>query len=208
MKSGHVRFWVGLFGLVLAWRVLPYALHRWAGMPLDPATTWFPWNFSPMLAVCLFSGACLSDKRWAFTGPLAAFAASNFGMWAMMGDRLFAFSPSQPLIAATFLLTIGLGLFLQRSPNLLWAFPAAVAAECLFFVVSNFAVWFFGEGAIYPLSPGGLWMCYVAAIPFFGRSLTSTTLFCAVLFNPLAVRLAGAKPAPIGSFREALKAVV
>lgn len=191
-------FWLGLFAFTFVWRILPYTLEAFDVMKIDPGTTWYPWNFSPFMAVCLFGGACLSDRRWAFTGPLVVFALSNFAMWGLTGHQAFAFSPSQPLIMAAFFGAVGLGYLLQSSPRLATALPAGVIAELVFFVITNFAVWYFGEGGIYPLTLNGLLTCYVAAIPFLGRSIVSTSLFTGILFSPLGLRMAGVQPVENG----------
>lgn len=190
-----LAFWLGLFAFVFVVRILPYALEAMRVMKIDPETTWYPWNVSPMTAVCLFSGACLMDRRWALTAPLVAYALSNFAMWGITGYREFAFSPSQPLIMAAVLATVAFGEFLKSSPKWQWALPAGVIAEAVFFLVTNFAVWYFGEGGIYPLTANGLLTCYIAGIPFFGRSVASTLFFTGLLFSPVGLRLAGVQTA-------------
>lgn len=190
MTKQQLHFWLGLFTFVLVMRVLPYVLAQ-VGMPLSPSFTWYPWNFSPMLASCLFAGACLSDRRWAYTAPLVVFAVSNFLMWAITQDFDFAFSPSQPLIAACFAGVTWLGTTFSKAPQWRWALPAGVLAEGVFFLVTNFAVWALVEGTPYPPTLGGLWLCYVAAIPFIGKSLVSTVIFTSVFFSPWVLSLAG-----------------
>ena len=190
MTKQQLRFWAGLFTFVLVMRLLPYILSK-AGMPLSPSFTWYPWNFSPMLAACLFAGACLKDRRWAYTAPLVVFAVSNFLMWAITQDFDFAFSPSQPLIATCFAGVTWLGTTFSKSPQWRWALPAGVLAEGVFFLVTNFAVWALVEGTPYPPTFGGLWLCYVAGLPFIGKSLVSTVIFTSVFFSPWVLSLAG-----------------
>lgn len=192
-----LAFWLGLFAFTFTIRILPYALEALHVMKIDPETTWYPWNFSPLVAVCLFSGACVPDRRWAWTAPLMAFALSNFAMWGLTGHREFAFSPSQPLIMATVIGIIALGEYLRSSPRWQTALVSGVIAESVFFVVTNFAVWFFGEGGIYPLTLNGLLTCYIAGIPFFGRSLLSTSIFAGLLFSPVGLRMAGVQPVAV-----------
>lgn len=192
-----LAFWLGLFTFTFVVRILPYALEVFGVMKIDPETTWYPWNFSPLVAVCLFSGACVADRRWAWTAPLVAFALSNFAMWGLTGHREFAFSPSQPLIMVTVMGIIALGEILRSSPRWQTALVSGVIAESIFFVVTNFAVWYFGEGGIYPLTLNGLMTCYIAGLPFFGRSLLSTSFFAGLLFSPVGLRLAGVQPVPV-----------
>lgn len=185
-------FWLGLFAFTFVLRILPYALQRAGVMDVNPQTTWYPWNFVPFMAMCLFSGACLKDRRWAYTAPLVLFSLSNFAMWGLTGHRGFAFSPEQPLIMAAVLGTIVLGdWLLKRTPRIMTAIPTGVLAETLFFVVTNFAVWLY----MYPLTWEGFVTCYTLAIPYFGRSLVSTTLFNSLLFSPIGLRMAGVESA-------------
>jgi len=59
---------------------------------------------------------------------------------------------------------------LHREPA---ADGAAVGvASIQFFLISNFGAWL-GHLAIYPYTLGGLVSCYIAAIPFYGRTLAS-----------------------------------
>lgn len=196
MRDGKHWFWAGILLYALAVRLLPWALAH-VGMPLDPATTWYPWNFAPMLAVCLFCGAGVKQSRWAFLLPLAVQAAGDFGIYLLTGNRDWAFPPGQSLVYGCYAFTAGLGTLLRERPQWTTSFPAALVGEVVFFLVTNFGVWWFGEGTQgtpYPMTFVGLMTCYIAALPFFGRSLLSTALFTGVLFSPAALRLAGLTP--------------
>jgi hypothetical protein len=190
LSRSKMWFVAFLFVYALACRLAPYVL----GVSIDPSTTWYPWNFSPLLALSVFSGACLADRRLSFGLPLAVMVISDFGIWALTGDREFAFPASQPLIYACFAATIGLGMLLRKRPHMVWALPTGYLAEAMFFLVTNFAVWWFGEGQSYPLTAAGLATCYAMAIPFLGRSILSTTVYTLVLFSPQGLRLAGVDP--------------
>lgn len=191
------RWFVGfLFGYALACRLMPYVLHNF-GVSIDPATTWYPWNFAPLLALSMFSGACIADKRLSFGLPLLVMLVSDFGIWALTGRFDWAFPRSQPLIYACFAATVAMGLWLKPRPHVVWAIPTGYLAEALFFVVTNFAVWWFGEGRTYAMTWAGLATCYTMAIPFLGRSLLSTTIYTLALFSPAGLRLAGIDPVPV-----------
>ena len=56
-----------LLALSVAARLLPYALSTF-GVPIDPANTIYPWNFSPILPICLFGGAVYASRRLALSG--------------------------------------------------------------------------------------------------------------------------------------------
>jgi hypothetical protein len=184
-------FFAILFAYALFCRVLPYAMYNLLGMSIDPSTTWYPWNFSPLMAFSLFAGACYIDHKWAFLMPLGVLFISDLGILALSGDPDFVFRRGQPLIYLCFAAATAAGLLLRSRPNLLTAVPTGAAAEGLFFIVTNFGVWLFGNGETYPMTLQGLGLCYVAALPFFGRSLISTSLYVTVLFSPAGLRAAG-----------------
>ena len=63
-----------LLALSVTARLTPYLLSR-LGMPLDPAGTAYPWNFSPILPLCIFGGACYAQPRLAYSIPFATLPA-------------------------------------------------------------------------------------------------------------------------------------
>lgn len=198
MSSRTVRFFslLGLYGL--ACRLLPYGLAH-LGMPLDPHTTWYPWNFSPLMAICLFSGAGLKTTRGTWLVPLAIMLLGDVGIGVLTGRWDWAFPRTQAAVYLALALGVGLGWLLRHRPQWSTALPMAVLAEVQFFLITNFAVWWFSEGT-YPPNTAGLVACYVAALPFFGRSLVSTLAFSAVLFHASVWNLAGlSEPTPEAS---------
>ena len=64
---------------------------------------------------------------------------------------------------------------------------AGLLSSTLFFVLTNFGVWAFGNGTIYPHTASGLVECYVMALPFFRNSLISMALFLPVLFSRISL---------------------
>jgi len=64
-----------------------------------------------------------------------------------------------------------------------WRIGGAAALGSLqFFVITNFGVWL-GAKFAYAHTLAGLAACYVAAIPFYGRTLASDLLYSAALFG-------------------------
>jgi hypothetical protein len=66
-----------------------------------------------------------------------------------------------------------------------------VASSLLFFVATNFAVWYFGS--LYTHDASGLFECYIAAIPFFKFTLLGDLMWTAVLFGGYALSRVGLK---------------
>lgn len=192
----------GMLALSLALRLLPYVLYQF-GMNIDPATTIYPWNFSPLPALCLYGAAFYSRKAWAFVIPFAAYFLGDLGIWALTGHRDWAFYPGQSLTYACIAIGIAMGFVLRSRRSMLAVGSVGFASALFFFVVTNFAVWQFGNGTLYPHTGEGLVACYVAAIPFFRNSLISLALFLPILFSPLgvtsAVSSATLSPSPEGA---------
>jgi hypothetical protein len=57
-----------------------------------------------------------------------------------------------------------------------------VLSSVQFFLITNFGAWL-GMPQLYSRSLAGLGNCYVAAIPFFGRTLASDLVYSAALFG-------------------------
>lgn len=196
MQRANVRFLSALAIFTVVVRLIPYALHA-AGVSVNPDSTWYPWNFSPMMAVTLFCGACAVPRSLSPLWTLAILAATDLGIAGLTGHPEWAFGPQRaPVYLCYFVLAGASLLWVGRNPGWQRALPLAIAGEVFFFLVTNFAVWAGGDGVRYPQTPAGLATCYVAALPFFGRSLVSTTIFTGLLFSPLGLRQAGVVPAP------------
>lgn len=115
--------------------------------------------------------------------------------------RTLEFRPFVWIVYGCFLVTTLLGMLLRRT-NSPWKIgAAAVTADIVFFLVTNFAAWRELIGTPYPNSLAGLGQAYLAALPFFQWSLLSSLVFVPALFgaHALASRSA-AEPAIAGQF--------
>ncbi len=168
-------------------RLLPYILSRSFGMTIDPGVTTYPWNFSPLLAICLFGAAYLPRKSWSYLVPLATFLLSDLCIWALTGRFDWAFYPSQPFVYGCIALTISLGFLLRKHRSAGSIAATGLVSATLFFLITNFGVWAVGGGSFYPMTADGLAKCYVAGVPFFRNSLISLAVFCPLLFSSVAL---------------------
>jgi len=135
-----------------------------------------PWNFTPVGAMALFSGAVLKDRRLAFLFPLLALFA---------GDIFIGFYKIIPIIYASFLISVAIGLWLNGRRTVARISLATLLGAIQFFLVSNFAVWqFFGT---YPHTASGLATCYIVAIPLFWNTLAGDAAYAALLFGGYAL---------------------
>jgi hypothetical protein len=135
-----------------------------------------PWNFTPVGAMALFSGAMLRDRRLAFLFPLLAMFA---------GDALIGFHKLSLLVYASFLVNVAIGRWLKDKRTVARIGGATLLASFQFFVVTNFGVWAFLNS--YPRSLAGLLACYAAGIPFFWNTLAGDAFYAALLFGGFAL---------------------
>jgi hypothetical protein len=135
-----------------------------------------PWNFTPVGAMALFSGAVLKDRRLAFFFPLVALFA---------GDLFIGFHKLIPMVYASFLINVAIGLWLRDRRTVARISLATLLGAIQFFLVTNFAVWQFLSG--YPHTASGLLACYIAGVPFFWNTLAGDVAYTVLLFGGYAL---------------------
>lgn len=135
-----------------------------------------PPNFAPVGAISVFSGARLPGWQ-AFAVPLSLMIVTDPILNWMHG--LPAFTRGQIFTYLAFTISVLIGRALARTESS-WKIGGAVFLSSLqFFLISNLPSWY----RMYPHSVDGLAACYVAALPFFERTLLSDFFFTAVLFG-------------------------
>ncbi len=131
-------------------------------------------NFTPVGGLSLFAGARLRGWR-AYLLPLALMAATD----PLVGGYSFA----TPFVYASLLINVWIGSrVLRATEKPLWIGAAAGAGSLQFFLLSNFAVWLRFPTS-YAHTVQGLASCYVAAIPFYARTLAADLVYSAALFG-------------------------
>jgi hypothetical protein len=135
-----------------------------------------PWNFTPVGAMALFSGAMVRDRRLAFLFPLLVMFAT---------DAIIGFNKLSPLVYASFLLSVAIGRFLGTRRSVTRIAGATLAGSLQFFLITNFGVWAFLNS--YPHTGAGLATCYLAGIPFFWNTLAGDAVYAALLFGGFAL---------------------
>lgn len=135
-----------------------------------------PPNATPVVAMALFGGAYLTDRRAAL--------AVVFGSM-LLSDLVLGFHITMLAVYPCLLLIVFLGGLLRERRGAARIAAASIGASCLFFVVSNFGVW--ALQAMYPKTVAGLMMCYTAALPFFRTLLVGDLVFCTLLFGGFAL---------------------
>ncbi len=137
-------------------------------------------NFTPVAALALF-GAATFDRKWlGLVAPLTAM---------LLSDVLLGFHGSMGAVYISFALTWLLGFYaLSRQPSAGRLATVSVVSSVLFFLITNFAVWY-GSADFYPQTVQGLMACYVAGLAFYnGQSfglngLVGDLFFTGLLFG-------------------------
>ena len=143
-----------------------------------------PLGFAPQLAMALFGGAVIRDKKWAFALPVFSMFISDAIFELLTRAHVLnmpGFYPGQLINYALIAAITFIGMAIKRI-NVVNVAVATVIAPVVYFLLSNFAVWA-SDALGYAMNASGLMACYAAALPFFKDSLVHTVCFSALLFG-------------------------
>ena len=73
---------------------------------------------------------------------------------------------------------------------------AGLVSSLGYCVLTNFGVWAFGDGTVYPHTAAGLIDCYVQAISYFRNTLISMAVFLPLLFSRVSLKAATPATSP------------
>lgn len=171
------------FGLLL----LSASLYRvWEGRP---------YGFAPQIAMAIFGGAVIKDKRWAFVLPLLSMLVSDALYQLFYVNGLSSIKGFYSGQWVNYILIAGLTVFgfALRRINVKNVLGFSVSGSLLFFLFSNFSVWLGGGGLNRPKNFEGLMMCYNDALAFHsehgliqgfaGNFILGDLFFCTILFG-------------------------
>lgn len=167
---------LAIFGIL----IVISALYRVIPFEMRPV-----WLGGPQLAMALFAGSIIKDRKWAFALPIFSLLISDVLMQVLYinGITEYAgFYKGQLLNYGFIALLVVVGFFVNAR-RLGSIFTGMLAAPTLFFLMSNFAVWVSGGGLHRPKTVGGLFQCYADALPFYGYSVLTMAIFSTVLFG-------------------------
>jgi hypothetical protein len=167
--------------LTLLLLVLACSLYRvWDSRPM---------GFAPQIAMALFAGSVIKDKRISFLFPVLSMFISDLlyqvlylqGLSSIKG--FYGGQVSNYLLIAS--ITI-IGFFINKN-SVAKIFAGSLAGAVYYFLVSNFMVWAGGgldiNNQAYERSLSGIVLCYSEAIPFFKWSLLATLVFGGLFFG-------------------------
>jgi hypothetical protein len=161
------RLWIGMVILGACARLAPH-----------------PWNFTPLIALALFSGV---HARKAATGVLVTLLA------LALSDAVMGFYRGFWYVYGAALVPVLLGRLIGGHASAKSIGLAALASSLSFFAITNFMVW--AGGHMYPHSASGLTACFVAAIPFYQNQLLGDAFYTVALFGGYALIRSRLEPA-------------
>jgi hypothetical protein len=171
-----------------------------------------PAGFAPQMALALFGGAMIADKKWAFALPLFSLFISDLLYHVLFISGLTnikGFYDYQLPMYICFMAITVFGFFLKKA-NFLNTAIFATAGSVIFFLLSNFFVWIGGFGFARPKTLEGLLLCYNDSLlfyrdagvfqGFYGNVLIGDLFFTAIVFGGfyLVKRIFATQPAGTG----------
>jgi hypothetical protein len=154
MENGK-RLWIAMVVLCAVARLLPH-----------------PWNFTPLMAIGLFSGYQASKAATGILVTLSALALS---------DAVLGFHSGFWFVYAAALVAVLFGRITRNHGGAGAIAAAALGSSLSFFLITNFMVW--ATSGMYPRTTAGLATCFTAAIPFFQNQFAGDAVYTLALFG-------------------------
>ncbi|MGN6195399.1 MAG: DUF6580 family putative transport protein [Ginsengibacter sp.] len=147
-----------------------------------------PYGFAPMIAMAIFGGAVIKDKKFAFLLPLIAMFVSDALYQLLYINGVGSIPGFYDGQVVNYILFAGMTVFgfFIKNFNVKRIAIAAISAPTFYFLISNFLVWASSSplaGLGRPKTFSGLMMCYSDGLPFYPWSVASTFIFSAILFG-------------------------
>ena len=130
-----------------------------------------PPNFTPIIAIAIMSSYFFRNIYLSLATLLIAMFLSD--IFIGFYEHIFFVYIALFLITLTFFK-------ISKKINLKNLFIFSFFGSLVFYLISNFGVWFIGE--MYEKNLSGLVYCYFLAIPFFKNTLLSTIIFSYAAF--------------------------
>jgi len=152
-------------------------------------------NFAPIGALALFGGAIFTRKGWGIALPILAYVLSDFVLsltnvgYPFLNDKGFLFQRVFDYGAMVLISLLGMRLRGLTSSTATYAKVggSAFLSSGIFFLISNFAVWFsgiiFGGESMYSSDAFGLIHCYQMGLPFYKGTFYGDLLYSGLFFG-------------------------
>lgn len=162
-----------------------------------------PYGFAPQIAMALFAGSIIKDKKYSFLLPLFSMLFSDILYELLFQLKVSAMPGFYSGQLINYILFVGLTVvgFKIKQTNALQIFAGSLVGASLYFLLSNLVVWIGGGLDIanmpYSKSISGLISCYVSAIPFYKMSIYATLFFNTILFGGYYIINRFVAPSPV-----------
>ncbi|ULQ53128.1 DUF6580 family putative transport protein [Flavihumibacter fluvii] len=142
-------------------------------------------SFAPHIAMALFGGAVIKDRKWAFALPIFSMFLSDVLFQVLYVNGLSSTPGFYAGQITNYVLFAGLTLvgFAIKRITIPAVLTASLVAPTLYFIFSNFFVWTAGAGFERPKTLEGLLACYADGLPFYTSSIAATLMFSTILFG-------------------------
>lgn len=147
-----------------------------------------PFGFAPQIAMAIFGGAVIKDKKFAFLLPILSMFVSDalYQLLYINGvGNISGFYSGQLTNYILFGLMTFFGFFIKNF-NVGKIALASIAAPTSYFFISNFMVWASNSplaGLGRPKTFNGLLLTLNDGVPFYYWSIAATLIFSAILFG-------------------------
>jgi len=158
MDNGK-RLWIAMVILGACARLLPH-----------------PWNFTPIIAIGLFSG--YQARKFA-SGALVTLSA------LALSDAVLGFYSGVWYVYAAALVAVLFGRIARTRSSVGAIAAGALGSSLSFFILTNFMVW--ATGRMYPNTLAGLAACFTAAIPFYQNQALGDAFYTVAIFGGYAL---------------------
>ena len=128
-------------------------------------------NFTPIFSMFIFSGMMFSRSKKMYLIPL---------IFMLITDIYIGIHSTMIFVYVSLLIVTLIGKKNTSNPSFVKLISSIFLSNLVFFVITNFGVWFMQIG-FYDKTFPGLITCYIAAIPFINNSLLSNLVFTPVL---------------------------
>jgi len=137
-----------------------------------------PSNFTPILAVGIFSGFYFKNFILSFFIVISSM---------FLGDLYLGFHNTMFFTYTSLSVAVLIGVFIKNFKTKEILFSGLASSVC-FFIITNFGVW--AVSGMYEINFAGLLQSYTMAIPFFHNTLISTFIYLITfkLFFEIAVQ--------------------
>ena len=125
-----------------------------------------PDNFTPIIALAIMSSYFFRNVNFSYTVML-------FSM--LLADFFIGFYSHMLFVYLSLFLIVLIFFKISKKINYKNLFIFSFFGSVVFFLISNFGVWFVGN--LYERNMSGLIECYFMAIPFFKNTIISTLIF-------------------------------